>query len=305
MKGILLKHIGLFSVLLVLSFLLMQFVWRVSGTETPSPGAPPPDKVNLALRRTAHLLLQAAGDSTSRIPPVEQTALYTWLIRLERNFDYTRLPALLEASLKQHQISIPYDVSVVSCTDNTILLGYNQADIAPDQSVPCQAREMDALCNNLQVSFLAPSKPRQALPLAGWIISALLASVLYWLGLKRWQPAIQSEKPAYPDTHTSGVAWLTFGQSRLDVSNQRLECGQEKHHLTYREAKLLHLFVQHPNQVLERNTILDQVWADEGVLVGRSVDMFVSRLRKLLKSDETVQIVAVHGVGYRMEIGVF
>jgi hypothetical protein len=305
MKGALLKHIGLFSVLLVLSFLLMQFVWRISSAEPPAPGAPPPDKVNLALRRTAHLLLQEAGDSTSRIPPVEQTALYTWLIRLERNFDYNRLPALLEASLKQHEITTPYDVSVVSCTDNIILLGYSQKDIAPDQSVPCQAREMDVLCNNLQVSFLAPAPSRQVLPLAGWIISAILASFLYWLGLKRWRPAIESEKPANPDTNTTGAIWLTFGQSRLDVTNQRLECGQEKHHLTYREAKLLHLFVQHPNQVLERNTILDQVWADEGILVGRSVDMFVSRLRKLLRTDETVQIVAVHGVGYRMEIGVF
>ncbi|MBL7807328.1 MAG: winged helix-turn-helix transcriptional regulator [Saprospiraceae bacterium] len=299
MKGVLLKHIGLFAVLLVLSFLLMQFVWRVSGTEPAAPGAPPAEKVNLALRRTAHLLLQAAGDSTSRIPPVEQTAVYTWLIRLERNFDYNRLPALLEASLKQHQISTPYDVSVVSCTDNTILLGYNQADIAPDQSVPCQAREMDAFCNNLQVSFLTSAPSRQSLPLAGWIISAILAAVLYYLGLKRWQPAT---KPVV-DSGTETGTWLSFGQSRLDVANQRLQCAGEHHHLTYREAKLLHLFVQHPNQVLERNTILDQVWADEGILVGRSVDMFVSRLRKLLKADESVQIVAVHGVGYRMEIG--
>lgn len=302
MKGVLLKHIGLFSVLLLLSFLLMQFVWRVSGADNPGPGAPPPDKVNLALRRTAHLLLQAAGDSTSNIPPVERTALHTWLIRLERNFDYNHLPALLEASLKQHQITNSYDVSVVSCLDNTILLGYNQADLAPDQSVPCQAREMDSLCNNLQVSFLVPAKPRQTLPLAGWIISAVLAAVLYFLGLKYWKPAIESEKPASLATTNSSNTWLTFGQSRLDVSNQRLECGQEKHHLTYREAKLLHLFAQHPNQVLERNTILEQVWADEGILVGRSVDMFVSRLRKLLRADESVQIVAIHGVGYRMEI---
>lgn len=305
MKGNLLKHIGLFSVLLTLSFLLMQFVWRVSSAPAPAPGVPPADKVNLALRRTAHLLLQAAGDSTSNIPPVEQTALYTWLIKLERNFDYGRLPGLLEASLKQHEITTPYDVSVVSCTDNSILLGYNKADIAPDQSVPCQAREMDVLCNNLQVSFLIPVKTQPSLPLTGWIISAILAAVLYFLGLRRWQPAVASQDTASPEPHAGGASWLSFGQSRLDVGNQRLHCAGEQHHLTYREAKLLHLFVQHPNQVLERNTILEQVWADEGILVGRSVDMFVSRLRKLLKADESVQIVAVHGVGYRMEVGVF
>lgn len=302
MKGVLLKHIGLFSVLLVLSFLLMQFVWRVSGTNNPGPSAPSPDKVNLALRRTAHLLLQAAGDSTSNIPPVERTALHTWLIRLERNFDYNHLPALLEASLKQHQITNSYDVSVVNCLDNTILLGYNRADLLPDQSVPCQERDMDSVCNNLQVSFLVPVQPRQSLPLTGWIISAILAVALYYLGLKRWQTAFNTEEIVKPEAHSMGASWLPFGKSRLDVSNQRLDCAGEQHHLTYRETKLLHLFAQHPNQILERNSILEQVWADEGILVGRSVDMFVSRLRKLLRADESVQIVAIHGVGYRMEI---
>ena len=65
----------------------------------------------------------------------------------------------------------------------------------------------------------------------------------------------------------------------------------------------MHLFVTHANQILERSTIIEKVWADEGVLVGRSVDMFVSRLRKMLKDDPTIQIVAVHGIGYRLEMG--
>jgi len=72
--------------------------------------------------------------------------------------------------------------------------------------------------------------------------------------------------------------------------------------LTYREAKLLNLFVLHQNQVLERSFILENVWADEGILVGRSIDMFVSRLRKLLRNDERIQLLAVHGVGYKMEV---
>ena len=67
--------------------------------------------------------------------------------------------------------------------------------------------------------------------------------------------------------------------------------------------KLLAFFARHPDQVLQRDEILQQVWADEGVLVGRSLDMFVSRLRKKLAGDPTVSIVAVHGVGYRLETG--
>ena len=94
---------------------------------------------------------------------------------------------------------------------------------------------------------------------------------------------------------------VLFGNSRLDPGNQTLISGASRHALTYREAKLLHLFASHPNQLLERDFILQSVWEDEGIIVGRSVDVFVSRLRKLLRDDPGVRIVAVHGVGYRME----
>lgn len=53
---------------------------------------------------------------------------------------------------------------------------------------------------------------------------------------------------------------------------------------------------------MERDSIIQQVWADEGVLVGRSVDVFVSRLRKKLADDTSVVLAVVHGIGYRMEV---
>jgi DNA-binding response OmpR family regulator len=65
---------------------------------------------------------------------------------------------------------------------------------------------------------------------------------------------------------------------------------------------LLDLFCQNKNQLLPREEILEYVWGDEGVIVGRSVDVFVSRLRKKLKPDDNIKITSVHGVGYRLEI---
>ena len=95
---------------------------------------------------------------------------------------------------------------------------------------------------------------------------------------------------------------LTFGASGMDVENQLLYIANTHHNLTYREAKLLHLFVKNQNQLLEREFILKSVWEDEGIIVGRSIDVFVSRLRKLLQEDTSLKIVAVHGVGYRLEV---
>ncbi len=88
----------------------------------------------------------------------------------------------------------------------------------------------------------------------------------------------------------------------MDIANQLLYVGNTKQNLTYREAKLLQLFIKHQNQILERDFILKSVWEDEGITVGRSIDVFVSRLRKLLQEDSSLKIAAVHGVGYRLEV---
>ena len=77
--------------------------------------------------------------------------------------------------------------------------------------------------------------------------------------------------------------------------------GTVKETLTFRETKLLQLFANNVDRLLDRESIIQQVWADEGVLVGRSVDVFVSRLRKKIAADPTIAISVVHGVGYRLE----
>jgi two-component system OmpR family response regulator len=72
--------------------------------------------------------------------------------------------------------------------------------------------------------------------------------------------------------------------------------------LTSKEAKLLRLFCIHQNKVIERDIIQKAIWEDEGYFVGRSMDVFISRLRKIFKDEPTVSIQTVHGVGYKLEI---
>ncbi len=88
----------------------------------------------------------------------------------------------------------------------------------------------------------------------------------------------------------------------FDTVNQCLNIDGTRTELTYREAKLLKLFCQHKNKLLERDFITKAVWEDEGIIVGRSIDVFVSRLRKLLKDTPSVKISNVHSVGYRFEV---
>ena len=57
-----------------------------------------------------------------------------------------------------------------------------------------------------------------------------------------------------------------------------------------------------PNQIVTREELTKQVWEDNGVFVGRSLDTYISKLRKILKDDSTLKLTNVHGVGYKLEV---
>lgn len=258
------------------------------------------EKVNLALRRTAHHLLAESGDTISRIAPAHRLEAGTFLLRLERPFNYDRLPVLLQESLHLHDIRDAYDVAVLDCLDGDLQLGYNVQDVQSGNGIPCGGREQGGGCYDLQVTF-STTEPSAGQSVGWWLVASgfLLGGIAY----AAWQWADRKKAiPTLAAPQAMASAGLHFGASNLDVANQTLLVSAIRHQLTYRETKLLHLFVSRLGQLLERDFILQSVWQDEGIIVGRSVDVFVSRLRKMLRDDPTVRIVTVHGMGYRMEV---
>ena len=81
--------------------------------------------------------------------------------------------------------------------------------------------------------------------------------------------------------------------------NLTLQHGDEKRTLTYKEAELLRYFCENPNTVLSRSDILKNVWGSDDYYLGRSLDVFISRLRKYLGSDDDIKIINLHGIGFR------
>jgi DNA-binding response OmpR family regulator len=72
--------------------------------------------------------------------------------------------------------------------------------------------------------------------------------------------------------------------------------------LTLKEAELIRFFAENPNKVLSRNEILSSVWGSDDYFLGRSLDVFISRLRKYFKPDPSVKIINLHGIGFRFSI---
>ncbi|WP_128545992.1 winged helix-turn-helix domain-containing protein [Larkinella soli] len=303
------------SALVVVAALLAAAFVRPSAAPVRNDSRLFSESVNLALRRTGHALLISVGDSTSRIAPVQQDDDRTFRLRMDRAFDYSRLPALLDASFRRYGVKVAYDVAVFDCAKGELLLGYSARDLADPAGIPCRDRSRTPGCYTFQVRF-SPGETASA-SVNGWMIVALgglLAGLVFTVWPRADRPTAEANTDvpgtSVPGVDTSGVDTsgvdtpdlLRLGNSRFDPVNQILFSGTTRQALTYREAKLLRLFAEHTNQLLERDFILQSVWEDEGIVVGRSLDVFVSRLRKLLRHDPTLRLAAVHGVGYRLEV---
>ncbi|MCX6271243.1 MAG: response regulator transcription factor [Bacteroidetes bacterium] len=93
-----------------------------------------------------------------------------------------------------------------------------------------------------------------------------------------------------------------LGGFRFDYSNMSLSFGDKTQHLTRKEADLLRLLVINKNQLLKRETALKLVWGDDDYFIGRSMDVFITKLRKYLKDDDSINILNVHGTGFKLEV---
>ncbi len=100
--------------------------------------------------------------------------------------------------------------------------------------------------------------------------------------------------------HSEDVKEYHIGNFHFLYSDLKLLCGDEEFSLTQREADLLRFFCGHLNKVLKREEILLNVWGKDDYFLGRSMDVFITRLRKHFKADPSVVLETIHGIGFRL-----
>lgn len=93
-----------------------------------------------------------------------------------------------------------------------------------------------------------------------------------------------------------------FGSFVFDYKNMQLNSALSSQSLTRKEAELLKVFCLNKNQILTRETALKSVWGDDDYFIGRSMDVFIAKLRKYLKDDPSVSILNIHGTGFKFVV---
>ena len=289
------RFLAAIAISLCVIFLLAAFVTDKSEGEVISK------RVNIAIRAIGHDLLLRSGDSTSLVRPVIEKSNGVFLLEFENEFVFQpdTLVSIVQRSLAKTALS-HYTVTVQECSRPAIVYGFEINP--PDNSiVACRGRSQPKACYKIEIAFADfPDATIPYLPI-GIILGIPLVFTLILIGRKfgpRSKPIAQQNAPVENETKSL----LTFGRFVFDYTNQSLRIGEETILLTDKECKILIILNRNIGQITLREELIQDVWTDEGVITGRSLDVFISKLRKKLSADPGLRITNIHGKGYRLEL---
>lgn len=113
--------------------------------------------------------------------------------------------------------------------------------------------------------------------------------------IKRIEVFLRRTKKLHADTTQE----FSIGKLRFSYTDLKIYNGSEPSNLTQKEADLLKFLCEHPNHILKREEVLLNVWGKDDYFLGRSMDVFITKLRKHFKADPEINLETIHGVGFR------
>jgi hypothetical protein len=246
------------------------------------------------LRRIGHELLLQSGDSTSRVLPVKKVAEYQISFENELAFLPDSLVTITRRLLAKDVLAGDYVLEVLNSSNSSVAYGYAISKNQKDDVVACIGRKQPKASYLINIKFkpgvTATAKSR-------YILGSL--PFLAFVGFVFFR-SVKPRRRLVEDVHNAGL--MTLGSVLFDVTKRQITINGNITDLTGTETRLLNIFASSPNETIERSRLQKEIWEDEGVIVGRSLDMFISKLRKKLEPDPNTNIVVIRGKGYKLEI---
>lgn len=259
------------------------------------------EHLEVAMRMIGHQILLNSGDSSSRVLPIENEG-NKFRIQFETEFQFVPnvFVESIDSIIRITKVARSYRVEVEDTGTHQVVYSY-EVDSELNSVIPCASRDQPKKRYSLLVtildtansttSVLEESRDQRSTSYVLPILILVIISALLGFGIYFWK---RRSRPV--DNSTI----IKIGKYRFDQRNMKLFSKKESIDLTSKEADLLALLHSSLEVTLERELILKVVWGDEGDYVGRTLDVFISKLRKKLAEDPTVKIVNVRGVGYKL-----
>lgn len=265
-------------------------------------------KREIMLREIGHRVLLSSGDSTSRVLPVVQLTDDEYQLQFDKTFTFQTdsLVKIINVALSRNDLATDYIVNVVECDKPAVLFGYailntktsNKKGDKQSNIIPCRGRHQPEKCYRINIKFQDKglSQIHKSYMLGSLPLLAFVGLLVYRSGNHRKR----SHLPKMPNSDEDTV--IKLGSFIFNVDKRLLSLAGTETTVTAKEARILHIFATAPNEIIDRRRLQKEIWEDEGVIVGRSLDMFISKLRKKLKDDPSLNLVNIHGKGYRLEV---
>ncbi len=254
------------------------------------------ETVKVALRDVGNTLLLSNRDSTSRVLPITNLSKNRYQLAFENKLSITpdSLMAAVNKSLKVANLPKQYIVEVFNCNSNEVFYSFQIKGKKEQNIVPCVGRNLPADCYTIQVLFLE-NKSALSEKIFYWIIIILPLILIVFLWLNKYRnnnTNLTDEEKLY-----SKIGDYKFYKDQNKLIKKAVEIK-----LSTKECELISILSANQNQIVKRETLVKEIWEDHGVFVDRSLDTFISKLRKKFKDDASISIVNVHGVGYKLEV---
>ena len=297
------RKVNLLLILFLFCFALKGFT-KVNQDESHA---------KVVMRLIGHNILLASGDVSSLVLPVEKIE-DRYKIHFGREFklDPQTWGSVIDSVMNANDLSHYYRVEIEKCDGDTVVHSYEFSDSIQPFGNACSGRILPNDCYNLFITLMDSLGTDKSLivinPQTGnkavleemkinYFKSFLLVMVivlpigLYFYFRKKNKPLSKFDSEVIP-----------IGKYMFDKRNMTLFIENKKTSLTSKEADLLYVLYTSANTVLQRENILSEVWGDEGDYIGRTLDVFISKLRKKLSADSNLKIVNIHGVGYKFVV---
>ncbi|OSY88610.1 transcriptional regulator [Tenacibaculum holothuriorum] len=254
------------------------------------------ERVKVSLRDVGNQLLLSNQDSTSLVLPIEELGRFRYKLSFQNplSFEPSIIINTVKNSFKKADLYNYYRVEVKQCVDNEVAYSYEIKNSAEKDIIPCKGRVLPIDCYVVELKFTHTASfifSKQFFLFA--LLFLLMVFVLDYIFSK--PKVVENEVKKTDGVSKLGVFTFYPNQNKLVKQSEEIS-------LSKKECELLEVFVSKPNQIITREELTKKVWEDNGVFVGRSLDTYVSKLRKKLKEDTSIRLTNVHGVGYKLEI---
>ncbi|WP_422349688.1 winged helix-turn-helix domain-containing protein [Flagellimonas sp.] len=254
------------------------------------------NRVKVALRNTGNTLLLQSRDSSSLVLPVIQNGSRSFQLTFEMELPIVpdSLVASVARNFKAMNLPNDYLVEVVDCQQNEVNYSYAISNSEERNIVPCLGRNLPMNCYSIHVIFSKPTDFKESKLSAPWytlVVFGTLGIGLFFL--------VKRKEMIEPQ---NALTSILIGNYAFYADQNKLVKDGADIKLTAKETDLLKIFADNINQVVSRDQLLKEVWENKGVFVGRSLDTFISKLRKKFKDEDHINLINVHGVGYKLEI---